>query len=327
MVTLSFMSILSKLFSSSPPPVAPSPLSFWERLKKSLSHSSGRLSQSLAELFTHKKLDTNTLNDLEDLLISADFGLETAGAMVAKLKSTRFEKSITSEEVKAFLSEEIETRLANVAKPLMLNHTPHIILVLGVNGVGKTTTIGKLANKFTKEGKSLMLIAGDTFRAAAVEQLKIWAERVGASFMSGKEGGDPASLAYEGIEAALAQKTDVVMIDTAGRLQNKAHLMEELSKTIRVIKKLLPDAPHDVLLVLDATTGQNALRQVETFKAIAGVTGLIMTKLDGTAKGGILVALADKFALPIPFIGIGEGIEDLEPFTAEEFAKALVDLK
>jgi fused signal recognition particle receptor len=299
-------------------------LSWWQRLKGGLLRTSSRLTSGLTELFTHKKLDASTLEGLEDLLIEADFGLDTAAEMTLKLKSTRFERDITAPEVKAFLREEIIARLTPVAVPFTPTHKPHIVLVCGVNGVGKTTTIGKMAAKFAADGKKVTLCAGDTFRAAAIEQLHIWAERTGSEIISRETGADAASLAFDGLKAAIANNSDILLIDTAGRLQNKSHLMDELAKIIRVLKKAQPDAPHDVLLVLDATTGQNALKQAEVFREIVGVTGLIMTKLDGTARGGILVALAAKFKLPVHYIGVGEQIDDLEAFNPEDYAKAIL---
>jgi fused signal recognition particle receptor len=239
----------------------------------------------------------------------------------------RFEKAIASDEVKAILSGEIEKVLAPVARPLEVTARPFVILVAGVNGSGKTTTIGKLAARFRSEGKSVMLVAGDTFRAAAIDQLKIWGERSGARVMASEAGADAAGLAFDAITAAKAQGVEIVLVDTAGRLQNRTELMNELEKMVRVIRKVEASAPHAVLLVLDATVGQNALSQVEIFGKIAGVTGLVMTKLDGTARGGILVAIAAKFGLPVHFIGVGEGVDDLAPFTARDFARAVVGLE
>lgn len=299
-------------------------LSWWQRLKSGLLRTSTRLTNGLTELFTHKKLDSETLDGLEDLLIEADFGLDTAAEITAKLKSTRFERDISSDEVKSFLKNEIVARLTPVAKPFVISHKPHIVLICGVNGVGKTTTIGKIAAKFVSEGKKITLCAGDTFRAAAIEQLHIWAERTGSAIVSSKTGADAASLAFDGLKTATDNGSDLLLIDTAGRLQNKTHLMEELAKIVRVLKKTNPDTPHDVLLVLDATTGQNALKQAEVFREIVGVTGLVMTKLDGTARGGILVALAARFKLPVHYIGVGEQINDLEPFNPEDYAKAIL---
>ncbi|MEM7619411.1 MAG: signal recognition particle-docking protein FtsY [Pseudomonadota bacterium] len=300
--------------------------SWFGRLKDGLSKSSTQLSESLTGLFTKAKLDEETLQDLEDLLIQADLGVETAMRVTDALAKTRQDKNISAEEVKHILAQEVENVLAPVAQPLELQsqHCPHVILTVGVNGSGKTTTIGKLAQKYRTEGKEVMLAAGDTFRAAAVEQLKIWGERTGSPVITREHGSDAASLAFDALEQAKAQQSDVLLIDTAGRLQNKTNLMAELEKIVRVIQKFDERAPHTVLLVLDATTGQNALSQVELFSKSAGVSGLIMTKLDGTARGGILVAIADKYELPIHAIGVGEGIDDLQPFKANEFAQAIV---
>jgi fused signal recognition particle receptor len=262
------------------------------------------------------------------MLIRADFGPATAASIVATLRSGRYDREIGDEEVKAVLAAEISRALAPVARPLEIDATnrPHVVLVVGVNGTGKTTTIGKLAAKLRAEGKSVVLAAGDTFRAAAIEQLKIWGTRTGASVVAGEQGADAAGLAFDALKQATDASADVLIVDTAGRLQNKDALMAELEKVIRVLRKLAPDAPHTTLLTLDATTGQNALQQVEIFGRRAGVTGLVMTKLDGTARGGILVAIAAKYGLPVHFIGVGEGVEDLEPFSADDFAKALVGL-
>jgi fused signal recognition particle receptor len=254
-------------------------------------------------------------------------GPEFAGRIASVLSDGRFDKAIAPDEVKAVLAGEIEKVLARVAIPLEITAKPFVILVAGVNGSGKTTTIGKLAAKFRAEGKSVMLVAGDTFRAAAIDQLKIWATRTGASVKASAPGADAASLAFDALAAAKAQNVDVVLVDTAGRLQNRTELMSELEKMVRVMAKVEPAAPHAVLLVLDATVGQNALSQVEIFGKIAGVTGLVMTKLDGTARGGILVAIAARFGLPVHFIGVGEGVDDLAPFTARDFARAIVGLE
>ena len=266
------------------------------------------------------------VEELEHELIRADLGPEFAGRMAAALGEGRFDKAITPDEVKALLAGEIEKVLGPVAKPLEVTAKPFIVLVAGVNGSGKTTTIGKLAARFRAEGKSVMLVAGDTFRAAAIDQLKIWGERTGASVMAREPGADAAGLAFDALGAAKTQGIDIVLVDTAGRLQNRAELMGELEKMVRVMRKVDPAAPHAVLLVLDATVGQNALNQVDIFGKVAGVTGLVMTKLDGTARGGILVAIAARFGLPVHFIGVGEGVEDLSPFTARDFARAIVGL-
>ena len=271
-----------------------------------------------------RTLDDDMLEQLEELLIAADMGVDTALRVTANLAEGRYGKKLSVEEIKQLLSDEITRIMEPVAKPLPIYpKTPQVVLVVGVNGSGKTTTIGKLASQFRAAGKSVVIAAGDTFRAAAVEQLQIWGERAGVPVLTAPEGSDPASLAFDSITKAQAEGADLLMIDTAGRLQNRADLMEELAKIVRVIRKKDPDAPHNTLLVLDATTGQNALNQVETFKKLADVTGLVMTKLDGTAKGGVLVALADKFGLPIHAIGVGEQIDDLAPFDPDDFAKAL----
>lgn len=314
-----------------PEPEAPAPvekLSWFQRLKAGLFRTSSQLTSQITALFTKRKLDDETLEELEDLLIQADLGVETALRVTDTLASERYGKDVTGEDVTKIMATEIVKVLKPVAKPLALDlsHKPHVILVVGVNGTGKTTTIGKLAAKLSGSGLKVMLAAGDTFRAAAIEQLKIWADRTGSTFIGTKLGADAAGLAYEAFERAKAEKSDVLIIDTAGRLQNKAELMAELEKIVRVLGKLDPDAPHTVLQTLDATTGQNALQQVEIFRNIAGVNGLIMTKLDGTARGGILVAIAAKHKLPVYFIGVGEGIDDLEPFEAEDFASAIAGI-
>ena len=307
---------------------APVKLSWLQRLKSGLTRSSGAIGGSIAAIFTKRKLDADTLQDLEDVLIQADLGVAVASAITDRLKAERYGKDISDIEVRTLLADEIEGVLKPVAVPFALHpeRRPQVILVVGVNGSGKTTTLGKLAAKFQAEGRSVMLAAGDTFRAAAIDQLKVWAGRTGTPVVARDVGADAAGLAYDALNEARASGTDVLMIDTAGRLQNKTELMAELEKVVRVLKKLDPDAPHDVLLVLDATTGQNAINQAEIFGKTAGVTGLVMTKLDGTARGGILVALAQKFGLPVHFIGVGEGIDDLEPFEARDFARAIVGL-
>lgn len=303
-------------------------LSWFQRLKAGLFRTSSQLTGQITALFTKRKLDDETLEELEDLLIQADLGVETALRVTDTLASERYGKDVTGDDVTKIMAAEIVKVLTPVAKPLALdlNHKPHVILVVGVNGTGKTTTIGKLAAKLSGSGLKVMLAAGDTFRAAAIEQLKIWADRTGSTFVGTKLGADAAGLAYDAFERAKAEKADVLIIDTAGRLQNKTELMAELEKIVRVLGKLDPDAPHTVLQTLDATTGQNALQQVEIFRNVAGVNGLIMTKLDGTARGGILVAIAAKHKLPVYFIGVGEGIDDLEPFEAQDFASALAGL-
>jgi len=302
--------------------------SWLERLREGLAKTSSQLTAGLNDLFTKRRLDAATLEDLEDLLIQADLGVDTAARLAEAVGRGRYDREIDPDEVRAILSDEIARTMRPAARPLVLQDAkPHVILVVGVNGSGKTTTIGKLAARFSAEGRRVMLAAGDTFRAAAVEQLRIWGERVGAPVVARGTGADAAGLAFEAVQRARAEAMDVLMIDTAGRLQNRAELMGELEKVIRVIAKQDPAAPHSVLLVLDATVGQNALTQVEIFGAKAGVTGLVMTKLDGTARGGILVALAARFGLPVHFIGVGEGLDDLEPFEAEDFARALVGLE
>lgn len=306
-------------------PAPPAKLNWYQRLRLGLARTSSQLTGQIASLFTKRKLDEATLQDLEDLLIQADLGVETAMRITDTLASERYGKDVSGEDVSRIMAGEITKVLAPVAKPLELDlsHKPHVILVVGVNGTGKTTTIGKLAAKLSGAGLKVMLAAGDTFRAAAIEQLKIWAERTKSEIVSSKLGADAAGLAYEAFQRAREQKADVLIIDTAGRLQNKAELMAELEKIVRVLGKLDPDAPHTVLQTLDATTGQNALQQVEIFRNVAGVSGLIMTKLDGTARGGILVAISAKHKLPVYFIGVGEGIDDLEPFEAKDFAEAI----
>jgi fused signal recognition particle receptor len=326
--------ILPKGFATGPKVVEPAPvvlqpkLSWFQRLRNGLARTSSQLTSQITALFTKRKLDDETLQDLEDLLIQADLGVETAMRVTDTLASERYGKDVTGEDVSRIMASEIAKVLKPVAKPLQLDlsHKPHVILVVGVNGTGKTTTIGKLAAKLSGAGLKVMLAAGDTFRAAAIEQLKIWADRTKSEFIGTKLGADAAGLAYDAFEQAKAKKCDVLIVDTAGRLQNKAELMAELEKIVRVLGKLDPDAPHTVLQTLDATTGQNALSQVEIFRNVAGVNGLIMTKLDGTARGGILVAISAKHKLPVYFIGVGEGVEDLEPFEAEDFAHAIAGL-
>ncbi len=301
--------------------------SWWKRLSSGLERTSASLGGAIADLVTKRKLDAEAVEDLESELIRADLGPDFAARVIKVLSDGRFEKGIAPDEVKNVLAGEVEKVLSAVAKPLEITARPFVILVCGVNGSGKTTTIGKLAAKFRAEGKSVMLVAGDTFRAAAIEQLKIWAGRTGASIRASTPGADAASLAFDAVTAAKAEGVDVVLIDTAGRLQNRTELMSELEKMLRVIRKVEPTAPNAVLLVLDATVGQNALSQVEIFGKIAGVTGLVMTKLDGTARGGILVAIADRFKLPVHFIGVGEGVDDLAAFTARDFSRAVVGIE
>ena len=298
---------------------------FFTRMKEGLSRSTRAMSDGVTGIFTKRKLDTETLQDLEDLLVTSDLGLDASIEITQAVAKDRYNKEVSPQEVRQILSAEIAKTLNAVEKPFQTDSAkkPNIVLVVGVNGAGKTTTIGKLAAKTRAEGKSVMLAAGDTFRAAAIEQLGVWGERVGAPVVKTKVGGDAASLAFEAVERATAEGTDLLLIDTAGRLQNKTDLMAELEKVIRVIRKLDDTAPHQTLLVLDATTGQNALNQVDVFQKIAGVTGLVMTKLDGTARGGILVAIAHKFGLPVHMIGVGEGVDDLQDFSADNFAKAI----
>jgi fused signal recognition particle receptor len=304
----------------------PAPKTTWfQRLRQGLSRSSKELSSNIAGVFTKRKLDEDTLQDLEDVLIRADLGMETAIRITDALASGRYGKDVSEGEVRTIMAQEVEKVLGPVALPLELDlsHKPHVILVVGVNGTGKTTTIGKLAAKLVTGGLSVTLAAGDTFRAAAIEQLKIWGERTGSPVVASKLGADAAGLAYDAFEKAKEAGSDVLIIDTAGRLQNKTELMAELEKIVRVLGKLDPEAPHTVLQTVDATTGQNALNQVEIFRNVAGVNGLVMTKLDGTARGGILVAIAAKHRLPVYFIGVGEQVDDLEPFSASDFAKAI----
>jgi len=300
--------------------------SWWKRLSGGLRRTSSSLGSAIADLVSKRKLDAETVEDLENELIRADLGPDFAARIADTLSTGRYDKGLTPDEVKAVLAGEIENVLAPVARPLEVTTRPFVILVAGVNGSGKTTTIGKLAARFRAQGKSVMLVAGDTFRAAAIDQLKIWGERTGANVMAREPGADAAGLAFDAMTAAKAQGVEVVLVDTAGRLQNRAELMSELDKIVRVMRKVEPTAPHSVLLVLDATVGQNALSQVEIFGKVAGVTGLVMTKLDGTARGGILVAIAAKFRLPVHFVGVGEGVDDLAPFTARDFARAVVGL-
>jgi fused signal recognition particle receptor len=300
------------------------------RLKDGLSKSTAKLSRGLSGLFTGKqKLDADTLDDLEDLLIMADFGAPMAARLVAKLSEERHDRDITPEEIRALIAREITATLEPVAKPLTIKpgNKPHVLLMVGVNGSGKTTTIGKLARQFQTQGHSVMLAAGDTFRAAAIEQLTVWGKRNKVPVIHKEAGDDAAAVAYEALQAASEQNIDVLMIDTAGRLQNKTHLMEELTKMIRVISKFDDTAPHDTVLVLDATTGQNALNQVDVFHKAANISGIVMTKLDGTARGGVLIACADQYGIPVHAIGVGETIDDLQPFNAGEFAASIAGVE
>ena len=309
------------------PPTGPTPKQTWfQRLASGLRRSSDQLGSGIAAVFTKKRLDQAMLDELEDVLIQADFGVDMANSVVEALRRDRFDRDITSDEVRDIVSRTVAQVLAPVAQPLTVDpdKRPFVILMVGVNGSGKTTTIGKLASLYRAEGKSVMLAAGDTFRAAAIEQLQVWGQRTGAPVVARPAGSDASGLAFDAMTEAKAQASDILIIDTAGRLQNRDELMSELEKIIRVIKKVDPSAPHATLLTLDATTGQNALNQVEIFGKRAGVTGLVMTKLDGTARGGILVAIAKTFGLPVHFIGVGEGIDNLEAFAAGDFARAIV---
>lgn len=303
--------------------------SWWRRLSDGLKRTSSSIGSAVADLVIKRKLDRAMLEDIEDVLLRADLGSDVAARIAKAVGQGRFDKAISADEVKAVVAAEVEKVLTPVAQPLVIDSAkkPFVILVVGVNGSGKTTTIGKLTSTLTAEGRKVMLAAGDTFRAAAIEQLKVWGDRNKVPVISGAQGSDSASLAFNAVTAARDDNRDVLLIDTAGRLQNKAELMNELEKVVRVIKKVDASAPHAVLLVLDATVGQNALSQVEAFHRTAGVTGLVMTKLDGTARGGILVALSEKYKLPVHFIGVGEGIDDLAPFTASDFAKAVAGIE
>ncbi len=302
---------------------------WFRRLKDGLARTSTRIADGIGAIFTKRKLDDATLEELETLLIQADLGVDTAEQLTTGLRRERFGQEVSAEEVREHLAREIAKILAPVARPLAPQpaRRPHVVLVVGVNGSGKTTTIGKLARNWRAEGKRVLIAAGDTFRAAAVEQLQVWGDRAGVPVMSAAPGADAAGLAYDALVRARAEDADILVIDTAGRLQNKAGLMEELRKVVRVLKKLDPDAPHDCVLVLDATVGQNAHQQVEIFKEMVGITGLAMTKLDGTAKGGVVVALAQRFGLPVYAVGVGEGADDLRAFDAGVFARSLMGLE
>jgi fused signal recognition particle receptor len=299
--------------------------SWWQRLKGGLKETSSLLNGAAQDL-AKRRLDEAAIEQLEQELVRADFGPEFAQRIATGFGEGRFDPNITPDALKALLAAEIEKVLAPVVRPLEITARPFVILVAGVNGSGKTTTIGKLAARYRAEKKSVMLVAGDTFRAAAIDQLKIWAERTGAAIMARGSGADAAGLAFDALTAAKTNGADIVLVDTAGRLQNRSELMGELEKMVRVMRKVEPTAPHAVLLVLDATVGQNAISQVDLFGKTAGVTGLVMTKLDGSARGGILVAIAARFGLPVHFVGVGEGVEDLAPFTARDFARAVVGL-
>ena len=297
------------------------------RLAGGLARTASKLGDGLANL-SKQPLDTASLQQLEDLLIEADLGVDTASKIAASMKRHRSDRALGDKEIRALVAGEIENVLRPVEQPFVVDPAkkPFVVLVAGVNGSGKTTTIGKLAAKLNQEGKFVMLAAADTFRAAAIEQLQLWGKRAGAEVVARAQGSDPAGVAFEALERAKSEGADILLVDTAGRLQNKQELMAELEKIVRVLKKQDASAPHATLLVLDATVGQNALGQVETFREVAGITGLVIAKLDGTAKGGILVALADKFGLPVHFVGVGETIEDLTPFDAKAFAHGIVGL-
>lgn len=300
----------------------------FKKLKDGLSRTSSKISGGISDILTKRKLDSESLEQLEELLISADLGPSTAAKLVDLISRNRFDKEVTDIEVKQYLAEEIEKILIFVEKPLEIgDEKPFIILMAGVNGAGKTTAIAKMASRFKDEGKKVMLAAGDTFRAAAVEQLKVWGERLGCEVYSKEEGSDAAALVFEAIDKAISNSVDVLLIDTAGRLQNKDGLMAELEKINRVIKKKIPEAPHKTLLVLDATVGQNAHSQVELFKKAVDVSGIIVTKLDGTAKGGVIISLAEKFGLPVYAIGIGEQLEDLRGFNAKDYSRTLMGIE
>ncbi|UAK24834.1 signal recognition particle-docking protein FtsY [Sphingomonas nostoxanthinifaciens] len=300
-----------------------------ERLLGGFRRTSDRLGENLSGLFGKAALDAETLDQVEEALIASDLGPATAAKVRARLEGERFALGLTEARLREIVAEEVAAILAPVAKPLEIEAfpRPQVILVIGVNGSGKTTTIAKLAHLLTEQDYSVMLVAGDTFRAAAIGQLKVWAERIGVPIISGAEGGDAAGLVYEGVKRGTAEGIDVLIVDTAGRLQNKSGLMDELAKIRRVLGRLNPAAPHDVVLVLDATTGQNGLSQIEVFKQTAHVTGLVMTKLDGTARGGVLVAAAEKFGLPIHAIGVGETLDDFRPFEPMEVARAIAGIE
>ena len=312
-----------------PPADKPPALGFFGRLKAGLSRSTARLTESITATFTKRRLDDAALEELEETLITADLGLPAAQRIVASFRKTRFGREVSPEEVKAALADEIAEILTPVAHPMPVDvaRAPHVVLVVGVNGVGKTTTIAKLGQQYVAQGRRVMFAAGDTFRAAAVEQLQIWGDRTGATVVAAeKHGGDAAGLAFDALTRARAEGFDLLLIDTAGRLHNKTALMDELRKVVRVIKRVDPTAPHSVLLVLDATTGQNAVQQAKVFSEMVDVTGIAVTKLDGSAKGGVVVALAQQFAIPLHMVGVGEGVDDLRPFDASEFARGLVGL-
>lgn len=302
-------------------------MSFWQKLGLGLKKSSDKISSGLTDIFNKKKLNADALEELEELLLTSDIGVKATNALLADFAAQKQDKDITDVEIRRLLAEKIEDILKPCEQEFSVESAkPYVILMVGVNGAGKTTTIGKLAAKLQAQGKKVSFIAGDTFRAAAVEQLKIWADRLNISVFRGADGCDSAGLCYDGLQQAIKNGDDVVFIDTAGRLQNKNGLMDELKKIVRVMQKVIPEAPHKVLLTIDATTGQNAISQIQIFKDISGVNGLVVTKLDGSAKGGIIVAAAEEFALPVYFIGVGEQIEDLDSFNAHDYANALLGL-
>ncbi len=301
-------------------------LGFFSKLKEGLARSTQKIAQGITGVFNKRKLDDAALEELEDVLITADLGTEVAARIIANFRRTRFGREVSDDEVKTALAEEIAAILAPVAHPLVIDRTlkPHVVLVVGVNGTGKTTTIGKLAQQYRDQGLKPMLCAGDTFRAAAVEQLQVWGARTGAPVVFAAANADAAGLAFDALTRARNEGIDVLLVDTAGRLHNKAALMDELGKIIRVMKKQVPDAPHSTLLVLDATTGQNAIQQVGVFREMVDITGLVVTKLDGSARGGIVVALAEAYGLPVHAVGVGEQAGDLRPFDPAEYARGLV---
>ncbi|MDX2101281.1 MAG: signal recognition particle-docking protein FtsY [Alphaproteobacteria bacterium] len=303
-------------------------LSWFGRLKAGLQRSSAKLTEGISAIFTKRRLDDDALEELEEALIAADLGVTPSAKLVASLRKERFGKDVTDQEVREHLARDIAAALVPIAHPLpQIQPGPQVVLVVGVNGSGKTTTIGKLAAQARAEGRSVLLVAGDTFRAAAVEQLRIWASRTGATILARDTGADAAALAFDAVQHARAEAIDLVLIDTAGRLHNKTDLMQELAKVVRVLKKADASLPHQCILVLDATTGQNALQQVDIFRQMVQVSGLVLTKLDGSSKGGVLVALAERFGLPVHAIGVGETADDLRPFDAESFAKGLLGLE
>ena len=300
-------------------------MSWLKKLTSGLSKTSARVTSSLSSLLGRSSIDASSIEEVEDALISADLGTAAAARLAERVRRHKFDGEVTAEALAGALADGITEILEPVATPLdpQPGNRPHVVLLVGVNGSGKTTTAGKLAQQWRQEGKSVMLAAGDTFRAAAIEQLQIWGERTGTEVIAGAQGGDAAALAYQALEQARSKGTDVLIIDTAGRLQNRTELMDELAKIVRVIRKLDEAAPHDSVIVLDGTVGQNALSQVSAFQDIADVSGLIVTKLDGSAKGGVVIALAEKFQLPVHAVGVGEGADDLQPFEARDFANAL----